>query len=263
MLAKCGEGPWEEAEKLQREVGRLILGVPARTANEVVLGDLGWWELKTRRDKARLKLLKKLRGLEGEEYARILVNDKNCIWGQYTDRILDSLSVANNDIKLYDEKGWRRLVTQKMQQKEEMRWHNNMMHKSKLRTYRRFKKKLGLDPYLDFESRGARCVMSRLRSGTNFLRVETGRYEDEKVEDRLCLWCNKVEDEEHFLIDCELYEDIRANTWKKLNVTDTRNKTELLKRLLGSVKSDKNAQVAIVHHIMCSRKLRDRFVALL
>ena len=119
-----GEGPWEEAEKLQREVGRLILGVPARTANEVVLGDLGWWELKARRDKARLKLFKKLRGLEDGEYARILVNDKNCIWCQYTDRILESLSVAKNDTKLYDEKDWRTLVTKKTQQKEEIRWHN-------------------------------------------------------------------------------------------------------------------------------------------
>ena len=37
-----GEGPWEEAEKLQREIGRLILGVPTQTPNEMVLGDLGW-----------------------------------------------------------------------------------------------------------------------------------------------------------------------------------------------------------------------------
>ena len=106
-------------------------------------------------------------------------------------------------------------------------------------------------------------MLSRLRSGTNFLRVETGRYEDEKVEDRLCLWCNKVEDEEHFLLDCELYADIRANTWKRLNVTDAHDKSEVLNRLLGSVKSDKSTQDAIVHHIMCSRKMRDRFFALL
>ena len=68
-----GEGPWEEAEKLQREIGRLILGVP----NDMVLGDLGWWELKARREKARLKLLKKLSELDEGEYARDLANDKS------------------------------------------------------------------------------------------------------------------------------------------------------------------------------------------
>ena len=55
-----GGGPWEEADKLQREIGKLILGAPIRTTNEAVMGDLGWWELKARRDKAGLKLYKRL-----------------------------------------------------------------------------------------------------------------------------------------------------------------------------------------------------------
>ena len=65
-----GEGPWEEAEILQREVGKMILEVSARTANEVVLGDLGWWELKARRDKARVKFLKKLLDSQEGEHTR-------------------------------------------------------------------------------------------------------------------------------------------------------------------------------------------------
>ena len=36
-----GGGVWEAAEKLQREIGKLILGAPTRTANEVVLGGSG------------------------------------------------------------------------------------------------------------------------------------------------------------------------------------------------------------------------------
>ena len=43
-----GEGPWEEADELQREVAKTILNAPTRTANEAVLGDLGWWELRAR-----------------------------------------------------------------------------------------------------------------------------------------------------------------------------------------------------------------------
>ena len=68
-----GEGPWEEAEKLQREMGKMILGAPARTTNEAVLGDLGWWELKARRDKARLKLFKTLMDCQEGEYTKTLV----------------------------------------------------------------------------------------------------------------------------------------------------------------------------------------------
>ena len=81
---------------------------------------------------------------------------------------------------------WRNLVTTRMQKREETQWRKSMNFKSKLRTYRRIKDKLHLEPYLQFEQRGVRCLLTCLRSGTNFLRIETGRYEGEKPEDRLC-----------------------------------------------------------------------------
>ena len=65
-------------------MGKLILGVPNSTADEMVMGDLGWWELKARRDKARLKLLKKLGDLKEGEYARELCLDVKSEWRTYT-----------------------------------------------------------------------------------------------------------------------------------------------------------------------------------
>ena len=62
----------------------MILGVSARTANEVVLGDLGWWELKARRDKARVKFLKKLVDSQEGEHTRTLIEDKLGMWKPYT-----------------------------------------------------------------------------------------------------------------------------------------------------------------------------------
>ena len=45
---------WEEAERLARRMGRAILGVRRSTVNEVVMGELGWWTMKARRDFLRL-----------------------------------------------------------------------------------------------------------------------------------------------------------------------------------------------------------------
>ena len=45
-----GDVKCEEAERVQREMGRMILRCGAKMANEVVLGELGWWTLKGRRD---------------------------------------------------------------------------------------------------------------------------------------------------------------------------------------------------------------------
>ena len=175
-----GEGPWEEAEKLQREVAKIILNAPTRTANEAVLGDLGWWELRARRDKARLKLLRRLMEYEEGGHVRNLLNGDDSDWLHYTDNVLSRLGINREIAKYLDEKQWRTLVTNKTQAAEEKRWRDSMERKSKLRTYRSVKDKLTFESYLNFDSRRARTLLTRLRSGTNFLRIETGRYENEE-----------------------------------------------------------------------------------
>ena len=47
---RVGGDKWEQAEKVQREMGKMILRCSSKMANEVVLGELGWWTLKRRRD---------------------------------------------------------------------------------------------------------------------------------------------------------------------------------------------------------------------
>ena len=135
-----GGGP-EQAEKLQREIARIILKVPVRTANEAVLGDLGWWELKARRDKARLKLYKKLMGYE-DGHVKSLINDKEGEWINETSEILHRLDLTHDEVKILDEKQWRAIVTSRTHKEEEKRWRHNMEQKSKLRTYRLVKKRL-------------------------------------------------------------------------------------------------------------------------
>ena len=70
-----------------------------------------------------------------------------------------------------------------------------MQAKAKLRTFRTIKSKLRMEPYLKYKNRLARYLTTRLRSGTNFLRFKTGRFEMEAVEDRLCKLCDEVEEE--------------------------------------------------------------------
>ena len=55
-------------------------------------------------------------------------------------------------------------------------------------------------------------MLARIRSGTNNLRIETGRYERPKIEEkfRTCKICmRETENEEHFLRYCPAYKDIR------------------------------------------------------
>ena len=55
-------------------------------------------------------------------------------------------------------------------------------------------------------------MLARIRSGTNNLRIETGRYERPKLSEeyRICRVCKtEAESEEHFLMRCTAYDDIR------------------------------------------------------
>ena len=50
------------------------------------------------------------------------------------------------------------------------------------------------------------------------LRIETGRYENIPRNERICHFCtsNKIEDENHFLLDCKAYSQIRDIFFSKL-----------------------------------------------
>ena len=58
-----------------------------------------------------------------------------------------------------------------------------------------------------------RSVLAQIRFGILKLHVETGRFNNIKLEDRLCQICNQnvVEDESHFLFECNAYDDLRNN----------------------------------------------------
>ena len=45
-----GDGKWREADELQQDMGKRLLGVSKRTSNAVMRGELGWHRLKARRD---------------------------------------------------------------------------------------------------------------------------------------------------------------------------------------------------------------------
>ena len=73
--------------------------------------------------------------------------------------------------------------------------------KKKLRTYRLLKHNFGIEPYLkDIHDKSVRKCLSSFRISTHRLRIN--RYVGEKPEAILCISCNTIEDEVHFL--CQL-----------------------------------------------------------
>ena len=63
-----------------------------------------------------------------------------------------------------------------------------------------------------------RSGIAGMRSGTNSLRVETGRWRGEALENRICMLCGTgaVEDETHFLLSCEIYSELRQQMYHQI-----------------------------------------------
>ena len=92
----------------------------------------------------------------------------------------------------------------------------------KLRTYKLFKKDFRLENYLtEIENTKHALALTRFRISSHNLRIETGRYDQRKIkpEERLCIYCRSqaVEDEQHFLLQCPLYNNERSLLLETVN----------------------------------------------
>ena len=83
--------------------------------------------------------------------------------------------------------------------------------KPKLRTYCLFKNNFIMEDYLYVFNKRHRHALARLRTSAHTLEIERGRWCNKPVDKRLCLFCthNVTETEQHFLIECKQYSEIR------------------------------------------------------
>ena len=90
-----------------------------------------------------------------------------------------------------------------------MRKYELLANSGKLRTYKLIKHEFKMEKYLSLPPH-LRVPTARLRTSAHSLRIETGRYNlpaPVPADKRYCWFCTNqlVEDELHFLFDCDLY----------------------------------------------------------
>ena len=88
-----------------------------------------------------------------------------------------------------------------------------------LRTYKLFKTAYKEENFaVIIMQKNRRSAFAKFRMGIAPLRIETGRYERLNEEERTCFHCtDTVESEEHVLLDCPLYNEIREPWFAKLS----------------------------------------------
>ena len=111
------------------------------------------------------------------------------------------------------------LAELKIKQYYGSKWSTSVQQSPKLRTYKLFKDSFTTEYYIKLNLRkNERSLLAQLRCGILPLRIETGRYIGEKINDRLCLFCDssQIESETHFVVTCDFYTRIRSDIFGEL-----------------------------------------------
>ena len=116
------------------------------------------------------------------------------------------------------------VVLKQLKQNFKTSWHACLNSSSKLDTYCSIKDKFAKEAYLDIvKAYKDRVSLTRLRISAHTLEIEIGRRKSIPRDGRICKWCNIslgadiIENESHFLDECDLYAKLRRSLYKELH----------------------------------------------
>ena len=88
-----------------------------------------------------------------------------------------------------------------------------------LRTYKLFKTDFKFETYLDVvKDNRYRHTLIKLRTRSHTLGIERGRYNKTDVKQRLCPYCMRIDDEEHFILNCDAIVHERQCLFNKIRI---------------------------------------------
>jgi len=242
-------------ETIQNRAIRMFLGVSKYTTNLAIQGDMGWPSTSNKMKTCVCRFWNRLIKLPTSRLTKqIFLNDlkvRKCTWSSQALKILKTLYGEDTTLNDFMEGINLQQVKTKLNELDEENWKREIVKFPKLRTYRLFKTKFGKENYTQqFLSKNRRSLIAQMRTGTSNLRIETGRYERQRnqngqleilpAEKRLCKICEsieKVEDEYHFIFECEKYRSARAIL--AFNIEKLGKKYEKSTDLLGELLTEK------------------------
>ena len=253
-------------EKLHNKICKQILGVNKYSSNLASRLELG-------RSPVSFSIIKQTfkywEHLEKEPIDSILYNCLESEKELLRNKLQSWCSILNNiEIGCMDhnkiDKQYIKLKISKFNEYCDENTHNYLKEASqsnegyKLRTYAKFKNNLKMEPYLTSKlSRNNKILISKFRIGNHKLRIETGRHSKPKIpiQDRKCIKCNILEDELHFLVDCEIYSEIRD----KLEITKP-SQTESLTHFINLISYTDDNNINIISHYSVIAKFLDEAI---
>ena len=233
-------------EKIQLRYMKFILGVKQSTCSLALYGELGRFPVHLKHMSNLVAYWIRLLKLPDNSLVKrsyhLLLDLDNSGFKTWAGKIREILTEFNMEKYWEDQVATRNiskefvaLFKETVFNRYRNQWYNDMTKYPKMRTYIKFKQDLRMETYLleirDFK---LRRNLSKLRLSSHKLEIETGRYNNITIEQRICRNCDKncVEDEEHALIHCPSYSSTRARFFmevKRIDCLHTLNFIDLMK----------------------------------
>ena len=215
---------WDKSptEKAHLRFCKLYLGVGKKASNMASRGELGKFPLQISIYKRLFNYITHLNSLPETAIAKqafliskdLYSNNKISFYKNAMDilkhykchsQIVDLESISAQSLNSIIDTVKQRYITF---------WKHQIEHSSKLYFYSTFKKEYQLEKYLTvIRNTNQRRSLTRFRISNHKLMIECGRYHNIPREERICKLCksNEIENEEHFLISCDAYDNIRQD----------------------------------------------------
>ena len=210
-------------ERVHLQFCKKLLGVKKTTQNDFVYGELGRTSYITKRYFIILKYWFKIILAEENKYIKIVYNlilrdlerlPNKVNWASLVKHLLMSLGFYNvwldQGVGNYD--GFMNILKQRLTDNFVQNWHSRLENSSRATFYRSIAS-FQYQPYLEIVNISKFCnAISKLRMSSHRLEIEAGRWvrvNRVPVNERKCVLCNAMEDEYHFVLECQRYIETR------------------------------------------------------
>ena len=223
-----GTKTYDKQEQVHHRAMRLFLGTGKKAPLPGLYGDMGWHKLKFYRKREMVGYWLKLFNMQNTritkkvfnwDYRRALLGKKG--WNRDVRNILESTNMQDLFYGLGVENIAKNLkdLNKELENIEQTSWHNEVNGMPKLRTYKTLKLDYGTELYTKTTlNKYHRSLIAKTRLGTLPINIETGRYKKQPIHERTCPNCTQeIEDEEHFILKCPLYDKDRQAMFGTFN----------------------------------------------
>ena len=218
-----------QQERVHLQFCKKLLGVKKSTQNDFIYGELGRTSIQTNVFYAIINYWFKILECENSKYIKyayqlmlndLEINQNTTNWASKLKDLLSTLGfyevwlnqgVGNKKVFLSE-------VKVRLHDNFVQNWNTRINESSRANFYSIFSK-LEHQLYLEVvKVKKYRIAMSKLRVSSHRLEIEVGRWSRPNrtpLDERKCFRCQKLEDEFHFLFECELYSDLKHRYLKR------------------------------------------------